>query len=534
MTIRQLTAQERTVVQSNPGMSSYLTNLERGRPMTPRSWLYEDQPEQAVLTQWLEVLRTLQDSETGRIVYQFDTRQLEKFGPQGGIPPISEALVTMEPSYAPYSPELPEISESQSKEIAQALFNTTRLGTQRPRSYERVVDDMATRDTLSTNSGWPDFGRRKRDEILHRAIQDARSGVAYEYPAIILFRYYNKKLRPVWMYPMAMNLIEGSFTQVIQLAIRGDATTPPDEKVYSEKPKSGLAYTAPWSGFEEVKKQVTIQWRDAKLAVGGDTTQMDAHFRSEHMQLVFKVVRWLFQRSYWDALWVCMRHVNDIQIVVGPNSKLVGQHGVASGSGWTQLCETVYQFIMFYLSKRVVAGSGIGDDLAWFSRDTKITLSGVAKYLQQWGLPANAAKQSVSQGSLTYLQRLFLEGYPSRGDKRVLGGIYPTIRALNSSLNPERFHNPKTWNSDMFCIRQYMILENVVDHPLFEEFAQFVARGQKDLVPFAKRVVADHAWAAELQTASRELPGLNPTYNQEKRFKPLYEFEGIKYVAQLE
>ena len=94
----------------------------------------------------------------------------------------------------------------------------------------------------------------------------------------------------------------------------------------------------------------------------------------------------------------------------------------------------------------------------------------VVDYLGQYGLPANPTKQSVGTETLTFLQRYFRQGFVSREAGGVFGAYYPTIRALNSLLQPEKFHKPKDWSSDMFCIRNYMILENCVDDPCFEEF----------------------------------------------------------------
>jgi hypothetical protein len=513
-------------------MSLYLERLEKGRDATPRSWLYENKASEEVLQSWLQILSSLKDGGPDfEKIYQFDTSQIQKWGPMGKIPPIDQAIETLTEQYevSAFDKWEPLFPENQLEEIASEIAPQY-IRRLRPLSFKAVIDDMRDRDTLTTNSGYPDFGRRSKPEILQKAIQDAESKRAYEYPAIVLFRSYYGKLRPVWMYPMAMNLIENSFAQAIQRVLPES-----QNKLTSD-------YVTPWKGFEDVKLVFTQQWNELHTAFGGDTTAMDAHFRLSQMATVYHCVKHWFQQEHWPELERCMRHVNEIDLLVGKTKMLAGAHGISSGSGWTQLSETIFQLILFYSWKlnrsrkekssrwdvSPGSGQGIGDDLVWFFH-RPVATEAVTTRFENVGLPANPKKQSNEPNSCTFLQRLFLTKYPSRENPAVLGGIYPTVRALNSSIHPERFHDPEKWNSDMFCIRQYMILENTVDHPLFEEFVTFVVRGQRDLIPFAKKTDSELSAIAK---ESRSLPGLVATYNQEKREKPLSSFESIKFVRE--
>nr|QXV86697.1 MAG: RNA-dependent RNA-polymerase [Picobirnavirus sp.] len=517
MKTKHLNSTELAVISSNVGLSSYLNNLQIGRRQTPHSWLYEREDAETTFERWIPIMKKANASfgPLGSKFTQFDLRQVVKTGPQGEIPPIEseEAQEVLEPIYTPskYDDEnaLSEYFPA-AQEYAREIFGA-RLCTKRPLSFSRVVDDMRSRDTLTTNSGWNRFTRRML--VSKQAIQDAESGAAYEYPAIVLFRKYNGKLRPVWMYPMAMNLIEGSFQQVVQAEMR-------------QTPSQFLSnYLSPWVGYDEVKETLTTQWPRPAPIVGGDTTKMDAHMRRAQIRLVFEIVKWLFQKVYWNDLWKAMSQVNSIELLVGPNRKAIGLHGLASGSNWTQITETILTSFMAWL--KALTGQGIGDDFTW---NTSMTASELVDYLNKFGLPANADKQDVSNVELTFLQRMNHQGFFSRENPKVLGGYYPTIRALNSSLWPEKFHRPKDWNSDMFCARQFMILENCVDDPCFDEFVAFVVNGHKDLVTFAKKS------AKELTATMRKarlIPGLNPTYNQEKRDKPLSEFASIKLAKQM-
>lgn len=501
-------------IQSNNGLSLYLKNLNRGRDFTPHSWLYEKEDAKKTLERWIPIMEAANNKTAfGEEFNSFDLKQVEKFGPQGGIPPIDakEVWDVIEPLYSPGEYDNPDALSAwypQAEEFGRKVFRSVRRA--RPLSYESVLKDMARRETLSTNSGFPRFTRRKKTQQLE--VQDARSGAAYDYPAIILFRYYYGKLRPVWMFPMSCNLIEASFA----LEIQSELALSPLDWVRE--------YCTPWKGFEYVKQVLTSQWHGQQID-GGDTTKMDAHMRPAQLNLVFHIVKWLFQERYWDELHRSLEHVNDIDLLFGEDKMLVGTHGLASGSSWTQLSETVLQLFMAYVHD--VKGQGIGDDFYWIS---SLSADELVEELEKFGLPANSAKQSIGSEDVTFLQRYFHQGFFSREDARVLGAYYPTVRALGSMLLPEKFHDPKVWNSDKFCTRNYTILENTVDDPSFGEFVKFVAQGHPDMIPFAKK---QNSELDSIQKAARSVPGLFPNYNQEKLTKPLSSFKSIAIARQL-
>lgn len=501
-------------ILSNNGLTLYLRNLSRGREMTPHSWLYEKEAADDTLQKWIPIMEAANNkTKFGKEFNSFDLKQVEKFGPQGGVPPVKSKAVrdVIEPLFSPSKYDNSDALSQYfqlAEEFGRKVFREVRRA--HPLTFESVLKDMARRDTLSTNSGYPRFTRRMK--TASQEVQDATLRTAYDYPAIILFRYYYGKLRMVWMFPMSVNLIEASFALKIQ-----------SELALSPLPWV-QAYCTPWRGFEYVKQVLTQMW-DGQQIDGGDTTAMDAHMRPAQLKLVFHIVKWLFQEKYWETLEESLRYVSEIELLVGTDEKIVGTHGLASGSSWTQLSETVLQMFMAYVYK--VHGQGIGDDFYWITNDTADEL---VERLAEFGLPANPKKQTVGKTNLTFLQRYFHQGFFSREDARVLGAYYPTIRALGSMLLPEKFHDPKVWNSDMFCIRNYMILENCVDDPSFGEFVKFVAHGHKDMIPFANKSASE---LNRIQERARSVPGLFPSYNQEKLTKPLSSFQAIAIARRL-
>lgn len=496
MKISSLTASQRQVVAENNSLRQYLRNLEKGRAATDHSWLYENEDAEVTLARWKQILSQLQDgSETERKIYTFDLKQEEKFGQQGKVPPIGEAMKvqSFQEQY-----DITNVEVSGKRSLAEVL--NVRPRSLRYRSFDAVIDDMRKRGTLNTNAGWPLYTRRRK--VIEESIRQAQDGSAWTFPALILFRQYNGKLRVVWMYPMAMNLLEYQGTQPLQSLI-----------------EKSTSYVMPWRGFEHVKARFTELWAKHPYAFGGDTTAMDAHMQRPQNEAVAAAISELFKDP--QLAMRSLRHVNEIDIVVGENAIIRNQqHGIASGSGWTQLSETIFQILKFdqwiereHLDLSIDDGMGIGDDYVWFF-DSPPDAEKIVDFWAEDGLPGKPEKQSNEESSCTFLQRLFIKNYWSREDGKILGGVYPTIRALNSLLWPEKFHDSRLWDSDMFCVRCYTILENTVDHPLFEDFVKFVVKGQKDLLPFAKQSARYQNSALE---RSRLIPQLSPTYNQEKR-----------------
>lgn len=532
MKIESLPSNVLEIVRNNSGLKMYLNNLERGRPATPRSWLYEQKSDTEVLHAWLSHLERVKGMEYGDLVYQFDTSQLKKWGAQGEVKPIKELMDLVTEGFSLAGTPKPAIWNTDSWRKAKEnavfyLFKETGIYKRlRPRAYTHVVDDMRDRDTLESNSGFPDFGRRKKSEILNQAYTDIESGAMWQYPAIALFRNYSAKTRLVWMYPMSVNIYEGSFTQPLKEALM----------------KSDLSFIAPWRGYDFVLERISKLYGTGEYLSASDFSHTDAHFTKWAVLEVYDVIKYAFQEQYWDDLKKSLLHVVSLPLLISEDRWIIGDHGVSSGSNWTNDIETYMDFIIAqYLTLNSIVKEpcmAIGDDIAHRrdSYDQKLAQK-IAEICQSMGFDVNAEKVTNSENWVKFLQRLTIRGFNSSRTYSVKGveypvlrGIYSTIRALNSSLNPEKFHSPKLWSKDMFAVRQYMILENCIDHPLFEDFVRFVCAGNDYLVVFAKQQAAkiDEAWRK-----SRILPGLNPTYNQEKRDKPLSTFASISVAKSI-
>ena len=515
------------VIEENNGLKMYLSGLSVGKEATPRSSLYDLKGKTAMLTpdeilsQWKEKLSVLDNKDDfSKNVFQFDSHQLEKWGPQGEVAPIDELMDEIVLPTFSRSSNHPSAfkTDNWSKAKRKCVISLHNAGAKglSPVSYRRVIDDMRARDTLESNSGWPLFTKRNKPEVIAQSIEEAENGLWKTYPAIALFRNYNRKTRLVWMFPMSANLVEGSFFQSLQSVLM--------------KSELSKTFLSPWSGFEQVREIVTSTYNAEQFIAASDFSATDAHFQLDTSMEVFDVIKECFQPRYRSALEESIRYMHEIPLVVGKTTMLEGEHGVSSGSNWTNFIETIFDMILAEYVKLEGGYSGlyaIGDDMSWSSNTYSEQFADLlAEIGESVGQEIKSEKTTNDPDKVKSLQRLFQRGYVRPDGK--LRAVYSTIRALKSLVYPERFHKPKVWSKDMEAIRAFMILENCVDHPLFEEFCRFVSAGDPHLREFAHYTREKQA---KLFRQSKLVPGLNSTYNQEKRDSSLSEFSSLKLIA---
>lgn len=532
----KLQQHELDIIQANNGLKLYLRGLSSGHAATPRSALYniKERPDveqlepDEILSRWMAILSRL---EKGSIfeqnVFQFDSAQLQKWGPQGEVAPIKDLMEDVVlPTYRKglATPAFSSGEWQQAKRDVTRKLHLAGCRSLRPVSYQRVVDDMRARDTLESNSGWPLFARRNKPGVVEASIKAAQNGLWETYPAIALFRNYNRKTRLVWMFPMSANLVEGSFFQPLQSVLM--------RSEYSKE------FLAPWDGFETVRELVSQAYEHNAVIAASDFSSTDAHFKLGTSLEVYDVLAPCFQPEYRDRLRQSIIHMHTIPLVVDSTTKLVGPHGVSSGSNWTNFIETIFDWI---LSRYVEIIEGdesyggmyaIGDDMSWCAPRSSYDADFADRleaYGRAVGQEIKADKTTNYPDKVKSLQRLFQRGY-LQPDTKLVRAVYPTVRALKSIVYPEKSHKQKLWSKDMGAIRCIMILENCIDHPLYEDFVKFIAAGDPNLVTFAKLSAAKQR---KLFRMSKLIPGLNPTYNQEKRNSDITKFRTIEVLRSI-
>lgn len=515
----KLSTEQLNVIAGNNGLRRYLSGLLLGKGATPRSSLYNLKGKapllstQQVLSKWCDELQRLKyGSKYDRRILQFDLKQVEKWGPQGAVPPINDLMEEIVlPSFTEVVSDF-EIFESEQwkqakRDVVRELHRARCVGFA-PLRPENVINSMHDNRTLESNSGWPDFTRRSKSEVKANALCSVKNGLWKTYPAIALFRNYNQKTRLVWMFPMATNIVEGSYFLPLQKTLM-QSSDPLVRK-----------FLAPWQGFEDVRKVLTeVYWGNSEYCAASDFSSTDSHFRLKTTMEVFDVIKECFQPRYREGLKESLMHMHTIPLIIGPDAQLLGEHGVSSGSNWTNFVETIFDWILaWYVARDTSSAYGglyaIGDDMTWSS---PVYQSNFPEYLAELGKKVGqdirSDKTTNEKNYVVTLQRLVQRSFVrSTGE---IKAVYSTIRALKSLIYPERFHRKENgWNKDMEAVRDFMILENCVDHPLFRRFCEFVAKGDPNL-----KVVASFSSSQleNLQQESKLIPGLVSTYNQEKR-----------------
>nr|QXV86668.1 MAG: RNA-dependent RNA-polymerase [Picobirnavirus sp.] len=347
----------------------------------------------------------------------------------------------------------------------------------------------------STNSGAPFFTKRRnvvQDTIPCEmyATEGRHPGVCIklrndryrETSAVIGWRGQeggpseeDVKQRVVWMFPFSVNVNE---LQVYQPLIEG---------------AQSLNLVPAWVSMESVDKEIT-QLFDTKgsddLVVCTDFSRFDQHFNKDMQIAACTILRQLLTRSKpsndWltDVFWakylipLCWEAFDK-----GDEPTCTyfeGEHGMASGSGGTNVDETLvhrslqYEAAIMRNQKLNPHSMCLGDD--GILTYPGITVDDVVAAYQSHGQECNPDKQYASTQDCVYLRRWHHLNYRMDG---ICVGVYSTCRALGRLRYLERFMDPEYWSPEMVALRQLSIIENCKYHPLREQFVQFCMERDK-------------------------------------------------------
>lgn len=492
--------------------------LKQGRPATPRSWLYEDKEPEWIQKQVLNLVSSLTSKFD---IIKRKEFEYNKFHEQGGVPKFNhEIREIILNSYTLCRQARPMYKTSIWKQAKEIVANKLQLhGQLRRWTYDEVYAKMKLKGTQDRFAAWPTGGHKDEAEIFNKACEMADDGRWRNTLSLILIRSYRGKLRRVDMMPFSVTLRELRYVD------------PLIEHIQRIK----LIETTPMEGFDEVKKSMYITGtnRAPGMVFGGDSTKMDDHFGEDCTMEVYDVLKLAFPQSEWTRFKELCRFMHYIPRVWINDKKVVGKHGLASGSGFTNLFETIHDMIVLEVARlkspEVKDARMIGDDY-------EVDMKKKGKYSKffvnlfgQCGLPGNLDKQSDDYNSFEFLQRIGIKDYVNDTEKYVRM-IYLLMSAMRSAIYPENYVDPELFNSDMFVCKIAQICENCVDHPMFEKWCRWIAKGQKDIIPFAKqkRSKIDKIWAKALSVR-----GIRESYNNEKQNKPLSTFKCIQIWAKM-
>ena len=523
--------------QSN--VSGNFTTLREGKPPTPRTPLYKGLTEEEVFEKWNKTLsQWAQYPETAPLV-DYDRSRMTKVGPQGGYPPFDDRKQDLLEYFTlPKQEDFP-INMDIVEEIRAELFGVEK--DKRPLSFETVLKRDKLDDKLNTNSGAPDVGPKSSLAIQQKALQDAKSGKWKLYPMIVGSRSQRGKYRFIFWAAYSLTLVEKSFLYPLMDSIR------------SKK----IPFFSAWEGFDAVEQGFDDEefFYDGSVYIQQDYKSMDKTINKTHQKIFLLIVGPFFQAKYRLELEELMEHVFTVDFMFALDKIISGRHGMPSGSGFTNFLESIITYYVWKLNVTnglpIFAAQGLGDDAAFalergepiFEQDSgdgiyytslydelqTLVQKKLSRSSSSIGLDVQPDKQYVSDKTNLYLQRFF-DKQLTDADGVVLG-MYPSILAINTALNPERFHDPGKWSKEMEILRWIMILENCINLPYIDDLIQFFIEGDK----YKLGLVLPEFFVSlpSLYEDSKAIKGFVPSYNQESIDRGIYDFGVVKKLLKL-
>nr|QIR30721.1 RNA-dependent RNA polymerase [Chicken picobirnavirus] len=527
MLTKKFPARLETTIADSVNFQQALRRLKHGKAETPRSWVYENKSPKWILDSWSKVLHTLDEVKDLKFISEWDLSKSNKFASQGKVAPFDERQETLQEYWNHLTPSnvfnTKEWKEAIKLTVRELGFNHTGV----PATVDAVIKRGLGEDKYNTSSGDPLFIKRKKPEAIAQAKAAFLNGSWKNYYPVLGSRASMGKTgaeaRWIFMFPMSVNLKEQSFQQPLQDYLRKHNT------------RATLKFFTPWDGYEYVQKLISSSAPKYIIKFGCDYSKMDQHFNFYHALQCFEVIKHFFNPKYWNDLYESIRYTFYCDIVA-PDYLISGPHAMPSGSGWTNFLETVFNLILVIYLKhkyhlRIDQAMGIGDDQLWFMNYKAEQMNKLTDFIvQQFNsvcLEANVEKQEVSINMASFLQRRSYAFWSPSGIK--YAGVYPTIRALTSEIYPEFYHNEKEWTKRTFALRCLMILENCNRHPLFKEFCIFIAKGNENIIEFAKLPDAEILLTRHL---AKKIANFIPTYNQEKRDQLVTNFDSLRIIRE--
>jgi hypothetical protein len=241
--------------------------------------------------------------------------------------------------------------------------------------------------------------------------------------------------------------------------------------------------------MDAVDREVTLLF-DTKpsgdLIVCTDFTRFDQHFNRHLQDAVQCALERILTRSAASGEW--LEEVFPIKYLIGmilksDGEKLLitrGTHGMASGSGGTNVDETLAHRMLQH-EAAMLAGTDLNSHSMCLGDDGILTFPGitvesVTDAYTRHGVDMNPSKQYASRQECVFLRRWYADYYRPGGMCR---GVYSTYRALGRLRYLERFMDPEYWSPELVALRQLSIIENCKWHPLFHQFIDYCMERDK-------------------------------------------------------
>nr|UAW00497.1 MAG: RNA-dependent RNA polymerase [Porcine picobirnavirus] len=457
----------------NPGLRAYFQRTEFGNPDDYRPPFWKGKSREEVLSMWQGEFDTLGVKEKYPTLYDFEMDMKSKVGPMSIQLPLKDRIDSINNYY----------TQRESVPISQEAIKATisffgKAGGIRIRSIRNTVENMR----LSTNSGPWLFTKRRRalEETLNAKIEydtenhqiyATSKGKRFQLAAVLGWRGQeggihddDVKQRVVWMMSLLLNILELQFYQPAIEAVQKHNLIP--------------AYVS----MDAVDKEVTLLF-DTKgpddVVICTDFTKFDQHFNKDMQDAASQIELALgTDLSQWirDVFPVKF----NVPLICSETQIFTGPHGMGSGSGGTNFDECMsHKALQFEAAQS--QGKQLNIHSMAYGDDGILTYPGikvedVIRTYTSHGQEMNETKQYVSKHDCVVLRRWHSTSYRVDG---VMVGVYSTFRALGRLLAQERFYDPEVWGPEQVTLRAWSILENCNHSPYFEQFVDFVIKGDK-------------------------------------------------------
>uniref|UniRef100_A0A2V0RAV0 RdRp n=1 Tax=viral metagenome TaxID=1070528 RepID=A0A2V0RAV0_9ZZZZ len=471
----------------------FLSSISNGYNVDVRTPLFNGEDRSKVADHWMSILS--RNEEVFPELMEYESSQQSKIGPLSVRQPFTDRRSLVEDYYSNHRDVTIGLSELDFGNLPEGR----RL---------RPISTLSSARQLphGTNSGLPFFSKRR--SVLEESISLADK---FEFhPALLGWRGQSNgtpipKQRVVWMFPFALNIAEARYFRPLHNEL-------------------SINYQfAAWESMDEVDIMINSMFARERTILSSDFSSYDQSLFSQQ-DWFFDYLVSRYQRSYEDEINELRLWFKTIPLVFSENEMFTGEHGVPSGSTFTNQCDSIVNYLAQRSSPVVDSTTPIqvqGDDAVIIPTDIEKHL----EFMNNLGFEMNADKQLVSDTTVNYLQRLYHVKYRPDGVTR---GVYPTMRALNSLLGQERYF--QDWSSEMVSLRVIAILENVKWHPAFEDFVKFVVEfGDSSLKDNIRKAIIDNS----VIDKAMAIPGLSPTYNQESGLRGLKSFKSVQILMSL-
>lgn len=456
-----------SATQTQSRLRTYFGRVEEGSDWIGRTnFGGKDTPEVQILDAWAEHLEALRNQWPTLLEFEEDLRK--KVGPMSVMLPLEQRIPDVE-SY--YESILLDTEPLEDAAVGAVINEWSAIRGLRMRNQIHTVGSMR----LSTSSGSPYFLKRKQVVTRTMPVNCVIDGdtvfmqqgdMLWKAAAILGWRgqeggpsVADVKQRVVWMFPFGVNICE---LQVYQPLIAAAQTA---------------KLVPAWIGMDEVDRKVT-QLFDTKgktdLVMCTDFTAFDQHFNIACQSASEDILQALTAPSLDVADWFSNVYPIKYMIPIALSSENMwyGHHGMASGSGGTNVDETILHRCLQH-EAALEQGTQLNTNSMCLGDDGIVSFPSLdpARLIESYtrhGLAMNESKQTVSTDECTYLRRWHHKSYRVDG---VCVGVYSTFRALGRLMHQERYYSD--WNAKMVALRQLSIIENVKYHPLREQFADF-------------------------------------------------------------